>query len=94
MACVSFMSPYGITGDLNGFIIVADTYNNRVSIFDEHGGCIHSFGSSGSAVVNGQIANGQFGSDVFILSGIALSPNGSIYVSDYNNKRIQIFSDF
>ena len=78
-----FNSPYGITGDLNGFIIVADTYNHRVSIFDEHGGCIHSFGSNGSA-------NGQFSGP----SGIALSPNGNIYVSDFYNKRIQIFSDF
>ena len=78
-----FNDPYGITGDLNGFIIVADTNNNRVSIFDEHGGCIHSFGSNGSA-------NGQFNTP----RGIALSPNGSIYVSDYGNKRIQIFSDF
>ena len=78
-----FNSPYGITSDLNGFIIVADTYNHRVSIFDECGGCIHSFGSYGSA-------NGQFSGP----SGIALSPNGSIYVSDHYNIRIQIFSDF
>ena len=78
-----FNDPYGITGDLNGFIIVADTNNNRVSIFDEHGGCIHSFGSNGSA-------NGQFNDP----RGIALSPNGRIYVSEYSNKRIQIFSDF
>ena len=78
-----FNDPYGITGDLNGFIIVADTNNHRVCIFDEHGGCIHSFGSKGSA-------NGQFDGP----RGIALSPNGSIYVSDHCNKRIQIFSDF
>ena len=78
-----FNSPYGITGDLNGFIIVADTNNHRVSIFDEHGGCIHSFGSRGSA-------NGQFNRP----HGIALSLNGSIHVIDRDNKRIQIFSDF
>ena len=77
-----FSDPHGITGDLNGFIIVADTHNHCVSIFDEHGGCIHSFGSRGSA-------NGQFNTP----RGIALSPNGSIYVSDCD-KRIQIFSDF
>ena len=76
-----FSDPYGITGDLNGFIIVADTNNHRVSIFDKNGDCIHSFGSRGSA-------NGQFNCP----RGIALSPNGSIYVSDSDNKRIQIFS--
>ena len=78
-----FKDPCGITGDLNGFIIVADTVNHRVSIFDQNDKSIHSFGSNGSA-------DGQFGYPY----GIALSPNGSIYVSDCSNKRIQIFSDF
>ena len=50
-----FNDPYGITGDMYGFIMVADTNNHRVSIFDKHHNCIHSFGSKGSA-------NGQFSS--------------------------------
>ena len=78
-----FNNPCGITGDLNGFIIVADTYNHRVSIFDKDGNCIHCFGSCGSA-------NGQFNSPF----GIALSPDGNIYVSDNGNNRIQIFSNY
>ena len=73
-------SPCSLTTDLNGFIIVDDTCNSRVSIFDKHGTCIHCFGSKGSG-------NGQFNNPL----GIALSPNGSIYVSDYNNNRIQTF---
>ena len=76
-------SPYSLTTDLNGFIIVADTGNHRVSIFDKDHNCIHCFGSNGSA-------NGQFSSP----RGIAVSPNGSIYVTDRDNERIQIFSDF
>ena len=78
-----FNDPFGITGDLHGFIIAADTNNHRVSIFDKHGGCIHCFGSNGSA-------DGQFNCP----RGIALNPNGSIYVSDYGNKRVQIFSNY
>ena len=78
-----FNDPHSLTTDLNGFIIVADTNNHRVSIFNKDGNCIHSFGSEGSA-------NGQFNTP----HGIALSPNGSIYVSDYNNKRIQIYSNY
>ena len=78
-----FNDPFGIIGDSYGFIIVADTGNNRVSIFDKHHHCIHCFGSSGSA-------NDQFNDP----RGIAVSPNGSIYVSDYRNKRIQIFSNY
>ena len=76
-------NPYSLTTDLNGFIIVADSGNHRVSIFDKDYNCIHCFGSNGTA-------NGQFSYPY----GIAVSPNGSIYVSDTINKRIQIFSDF
>ena len=75
--------PNSLTTDLNGFIIVADTHNHHVSIFDKNGKCIHCFGSNGSA-------NGQFN----YPRGIAFSPNGSLYVSDYDNKRIQIFSNY
>ena len=78
-----FNDPYGIIGDSYGFIIVADTNNDRVSIFDKHHHCIHCFGSNGSA-------NGQFNCP----RGIAVSPNGSIYISDTDNKRIQIFSNY
>ena len=78
-----FNDPYGITGDSYGFIIVADTNNNRVSIFDKEHNWNHSFGSPGSA--SGQLSSPR---------GIAFSPNGSIYVTEYGNKRIQIFSNY
>ena len=45
--------PCSITTDLNGFIIVADTCNHRVSIFDKNNNFIHCFDFTGSA-------NGQF----------------------------------
>ena len=70
-----------LTTDLNGFIMVVENGNNCVSIFDRDGTCIHCFGSSESA-------NGQFSSPY----GIAVCANGSIYVSDCGNHRIQIFS--
>ena len=72
-------SPYGITSDVNGFIIVTDTSNHRVSIFNNKGKHIHQFG------FNGQFNNPR---------GIALGPDGSIYVCDSSNKRIQIFSNY
>ena len=77
--------PSSLTTDLNGFIIVADTNNHCVSIFDKDHNCIHCFGCNGTA--NGQFSNPR---------GIAVSPrpNGSIYVTDYNNRRIEIFSNF
>ena len=42
--------PYDVAVDLYGFVLVDDTSNHRVSIFDKHGSCINCFGSTGSAV--------------------------------------------
>ena len=73
--------PNGVAVDLYGFILVADTFNNHVSIFDKNGNFVHCFGSLGSAI-------GQFQ----YPHGIAVSANGNVYVSDHKNKRIQVFS--
>ena len=73
--------PYSLTTDLNGCVIVADTNNHRVSVFDNHGDWIHHFGSSGAA--SGQLDTPD---------GIALGPDGNIYVCDTNNNRIQIYN--
>ena len=73
--------PYHVAVDLHGFILVSDTFNHRVSIFDKDGKYINCFGSEGSPI-------GRFQRPY----GIAVSHNGSIYVSDHLNKRIQIFS--
>ena len=72
--------PRGLTTDLNGFVLVTDSNNHRVSVFDKDGACVCNIGSSGSA--NGQFCNPY---------GIAVSPNGNIYVADYSNNRVQIF---
>lgn len=77
--------PSSIAVDKYGFILVIEGVNHRVSIFDKDGAFIHYFGSKGSA-------EGQFHTNESL--GIALNPNGSIYISDYYNKRIQIFSNF
>ena len=75
--------PYGVAVDFDfyGFILVADTNNHCVSIFDKNGNFVHCFGSRGSAV-------GQFQHPY----GIAVSANGNVYVSDRDNKKIQVFS--
>ena len=74
--------PSSLTIDLYGFILVAE-YGNRVSIFNKDGKLIHCFGSSGSD-------DGKFNGP----RGIALSPNGNVYITDCNNKRVQIFSTY
>ncbi|XP_065920493.1 tripartite motif-containing protein 2-like isoform X2 [Dysidea avara] len=72
--------PAALTIDQYSFILVTDGGNNRVSIFDQDGVFVHSFGSRGSA-------GGQFS----FPRGIAVSPNNDMYVTDYCNKRVQIF---
>ena len=74
------LHPYSLATDSNGFILVADTGNHRVAIFDEDGKFLHSFGCHGSA-------DGQFDTP----RGIALSPTGSIYVTDAKNKKVQLW---
>ena len=49
-------------------------------VFDKKGVFIHCFGCYGTT-------DRQFSSPC----GIAVSPNGHVYVSDFHNQRIQIF---
>ena len=74
--------PTSLTIDMYGNI-VTEGGNHRVSVFNKDGVFTHCYGSKDSA-------EGQFS----LPYGIALSPNGSIYISDCNNKRIQFFSDY
>ena len=75
---VHVKQPAAITTDHCGFI--AEDSIHRVSIFEQDGLFIHSFGSNGSAA-------GQFRSPC----GIAISPNHDVYVTDWGNKRVQIY---
>ena len=68
-------TPCIVTTDSDGFILIADTCNHYISIFDKHGNCIHSFGFD----------------QVKFPRGIAVGPNGNLYVSDTGNSRIKIY---
>jgi len=72
--------PTALTIDKSGFILVSEDGNHHVSVFNKDGVFIHRFGSCGSA--EGQISYPY---------GVAVSPNNDVYVTDYSNKRIQIF---
>ena len=67
-----------ITTDSSGFILIADTTNNCVLIFDRIGNCICHLESYV-----------EFRSP----QGIAMAPkDDEIYVSDTGNGRVQVFS--
>ena len=78
---VQFKEPCRVTTDSDGLILIADTCNHCVVIFDDEiGNCMYCFGSKGSD-------DGEFNHP----RGIAIGPNGNIYVSDACNKRVQNF---
>jgi len=77
----SFWGPRGIVVDDNGHVLVTDTGNKRIVVFDEDGNYITEFGTAG-------FDPGQFDEPV----GIAIDPNsGIVYVVDTWNQRVQGF---
>ena len=73
--------PRGIVVDAQGRVIVADTGNKRIIIYDADGNFISQFGGQGTAA-------GQFDEPV----GLALDSQGNLYVADTWNQRIQVFA--
>jgi DNA-binding beta-propeller fold protein YncE len=67
--------------DSQGRVIVADTGNKRILVFDPDGNFISQIGNEGIAV-------GQFEEPV----GLAIDKQGNLYVADTWNQRVQVFS--
>jgi len=80
-----FDSPSGVAVDKNGHVWVSDLWNHRIQEFDAIGKFLSKFGSYAAA--SGQDQPGKF----FGPRYVAVGPDGSVYVSDTGNKRIQKF---
>jgi DNA-binding beta-propeller fold protein YncE len=76
----SLWGPRGIVVDAMGHVLVADTGNKRIVIFDSNGTYLSEFGSGG-------FDPGQFDEPV----GVAVAPDGTVYVTDTWNQRVQSF---
>jgi DNA-binding beta-propeller fold protein YncE len=72
--------PRGIVVDSQGNVLVADTGNKRIIIYNADGNFISQFGGHGTAA-------GQFDEPV----GLAFDAQGNLYVADTWNQRIQVF---
>ena len=76
-----FFGPRAIVFDNNGHLLVSDTGNKRVQVFDREGNYLAQFGSTG-------INDGQFNEPV----GLAVDADGNVYIADTWNQRIQVFN--
>ena len=86
-----FNFPRAVAADRSGNIYVADSGNNRVQVFDANGTFVREWGSTckldtGEGCVDG--GRGQFNEPW----GIAVGDDGSVYVSDTWNHRVQKFT--
>ena len=61
-------------------ILVYNRSNDRVQVVTLNGEFVTSFGSLGSG-------EGQF----HLLQDITATPDGRVFIADYNNHRIQVF---
>lgn len=76
-----FIYPRGLTVNIDGDIIIADTGNHRIQIMTSFGVFKAKFGKKGSG-------EGQFDEP----TGVTEMPNGDLAVADKNNNRIQVFT--
>lgn len=83
--------PGGIAVDKAGNIYVADTWNHRIQKFDSSGKFVKAWGSfinlSDPASANDADPNSKF----YGPRGIAIGPDGNVYVTDTGNKRVLVF---
>lgn len=76
-----FAKPTGVAVDREGNLYVADTWNNRIEIFDADGKLISTFGKEGDGP-------GYFGRP----KGVAVDSDGHIWVADGIQDRVQVFN--
>lgn len=83
-----FQRPRDIAVAADGSIYVADTENHRIQHLAPDGAVLNSWGSFGASTESSTAPNGSFNEPW----GIGLGPEGSVYVADTWNNRIQKFT--
>jgi trimeric autotransporter adhesin len=89
---VSFLDPFGLAFDSNGFLYVSDDFSNRVTVIllGQSSGvpAIRLFAGNGNAGSNG---DGGLSSSAGLNAPthVAAGPDGAIYISDSGNNRVR-----
>ncbi len=81
-----FSFPNGVAVAANGKIFVADQFNHRISVWTQSGnafGYLTTFGTGSSGY-----APNQF----YYPAGVSVAADGKIYVADYSNHRISVWT--
>ncbi len=77
-----FDGPMDIIALKNGNLLITEARGDRLSLLDNEGNYVNSFGSKGRG--EGQLLGPQY---------VAQDTNGNIYVSDFGNARISVFNE-
>lgn len=80
-----FDQPFGLVVDARGGLVVAEWGNNRVQRLSATGQPVSAWGNPGGAK---SAVRGEFN----YPQGIAVDAQGTIYVTDSGNNRVQVFS--
>ena len=76
--------PYGLTTDLNGFVIVSETCTQYIEVFDKDGNLVKSH------ALTGWNSNAYYNSTRYTYPlAIARSPNGKVWVTFTNESFVQ-----
>jgi DNA-binding beta-propeller fold protein YncE len=99
-----FKFPSGVAVDSGGNVYVADSLNNRIQKFDLSGDFlltwgkdVNVFGGSGFETCNAEtlcVAGdpGSLGGEFSLPWNVAIGPDGSVYVTEVGNLRVQKFN--
>ena len=74
--------PNGLAVDTADRLYIADAWNNRVHVLDKDGAYLTTIGDSWGTLT-GQTRSAE---------GVAVAPNGDVFVTDWGNHRIQKFA--
>ena len=85
-AAAKFWTPVGLAVGPSGTVFVADSGNVRIRAITPAGVVSTLAGSGSMGITDGAGAGAQFGT---ALGGLAVSPNGTLFVADLGNHRIR-----
>lgn len=83
-----FNEPWDVAVDPSGNVYVADTWNHRIQKFTAEGEFVLSWGRLGQVQAYDPAGNGL----LYGPRGIAVGPDGTVYVADTGNHRVQRFN--